>query len=258
MITIDGNTMRVMGEMSPVRVWLKYKDISTELDRPGIYAIKLCDEVVYVGQSCNLFSRLLEHCGALFSDKPSSELKYKLLRNFSKDMSWTVLMYEDLEMLTDGENYYISKYKPIFNIQTPYGEQHFWGTQEDIENFCCNLLTMNDLRSMVKSEKKTKKKIKLVNIEDALDDTIKLPQFLADGLKAHTLHSNAVNEILKAVEFKNSEIKRIGKPCIVTVGIEDDKLVATSRLEDGRVMGKYVGRKRRIWNWKSKKTNQDD
>ena len=248
MINIDGVTMRDMGKMSPVRAWLKYKDISTELDKSGVYAIKLCDEVVYVGQSCNLFSRLLEHCGALFSDKPSSELKYKLLRNFYKDISWTVLMYEDLEMLTDGEDYYINKYKPIFNIQTPYGEQHFWGTQEDIENFCCNLLTMDDLRSMVKSEKKTKKKIKLANIEDVLDDTIKLPQFLVDGLNTHTLHGNAVNEILKVVEFKNSEMKRTKQPCTIIVEIKDNTLIATSYLENGKPIGKYIGRKRRIWN----------
>lgn len=253
MIAVDGITMKDMGEMSPVRAWLKYKDISTELDRSGIYAIKLCDEVVYVGQSCSLFARLLEHCVALFSDKPSSELKYKLLRNFHKDMSWTVLMYEDLEMLTDGEDYYINKYKPIFNIQTPYGEQHFWGTQEDLDDFCCGLLTMDDLKSMIKTKKKTNKEVNLINIEDALDDTIKLPQLLADGLKAHTLHGNAIREILKAIEFKNSEEKRIGKPCTMIIEIKDNKLVATSYLEDGKAMGQYVSRKRRIWNWKSRK-----
>ena len=169
-------------------------------------------------------------------------------------MSWTVLAYEDLELLTDVEDYYINKYKPIFNIHTPYGEQHFWGTQEDIENFCCNLLTMEDLKSMVKSEKKTKKKMKLTNIEDVLaDDIIKLPSILTDGLKAHTLHGNAVNEVLKVIEFQNSETKRTRKPCTVVVEIKDDRLVATSYLEDGKAIGQYVGRKRRIWNWKSKK-----
>lgn len=258
MIIIDGTIMKDMGGMSPVRAWIKYKDISTELDRSGIYAIKLCDEVVYVGQSCSLFSRLLEHCVALFSDKPSSELKYKLLRDFYKDMSWTVLMYEDLEMLTDGEDYYINKYRPIFNIETPYGEQHFWGTQEDIDDFCCGLLTMDDLKSIIKQKKKTHKEENFIKIEDVLDDTIQLPKQLADGLTSHTLHGNVVREILKAIEFKNNEIKRLGKPCTVVIEIKDNKLVATSYLEDGKVMGQYVSRKRRIWNWKSRKTQQND
>lgn len=258
MITIDGITMKDMGEMSPVRAWFKYQDISTKLDKSGIYAIKLCDEVVYIGQSCSLFSRLLEHCVALFSDKPSSELKYKLLRNFYKDMSWSVLMYEDVAMLTDGEDYYINKYKPIFNIQTPYGEQHFWGTQEDLEDFCYGLLTMDDLRSMIKTKKKTNKEVNLINIEDALDDTIKLPQQLADGIKTHSLHGNAVSEILKAIEFKNSEEKRMRQPCTVVIEIKDNRLIATSYLEDGKVMGQYMSRKRRIWNWKSRKIKENE
>ena len=48
MISIDGITMKKMGENSPVRVWLKYKELADKLDTSGIYAIKLCEEIVYV------------------------------------------------------------------------------------------------------------------------------------------------------------------------------------------------------------------
>lgn len=250
---IDGITMMDMGKTSPVRSWLKYKDVAMILDRSGIYAIKLCNEIVYVGQSCNLFARLLEHCTALFSDKPSTELKYKLMRNFYKDMSWEVLEYQDCDMLIEAENYYIDKYNPIFNIQTPHGEQYFWGTQEDIEDFCCGLLTMDDLHSMVKEKKKTAKETKLVKIESILDNTIQMPKHLEDGLKNHTLHGNAINEILKAIEFKKNEEKRKGEPCSMIIEIKDNKLVATSYLKNGVETGRYIGRKRRIWEWKSKK-----
>lgn len=247
MDTVDGLTMKDMGEMSPVRAWLKYKDMAIKLDRSGVYVIKLCNEPVYVGQSCNLFSRLLEHCVALFADKPSTELKYKLMRNFYKNMSWEVVTYQDVDMLIETENYYIDKYNPIFNIQTPHGEQYFWGTEEDIEDFCCGLLTIDDLRSMIKQNKKTDKEAKFVELENSLDDTIKMSKYLEDGLKNHTLHRNAIIAILKAVEFKHNEEKRRGEQCSVFIEVKDNKLIATSYLKNGTITGKYIDRKRRIW-----------
>lgn len=257
-ITINGSTMKDMGQTSPIRAWLKYKNISLALDTPGIYAIKLCDEIVYVGQSCSLFARLLEHCAALFSDKPSSELKYVLLREHYKDLSWTVLSYEPTETLTEIENYYIDKYKPIFNIQTPKGEQHFWGTANDIEDFCCGLLTISDLKSMVKEKKKTKKEVNLLTISEYLDDTVEIPQKLRDGLEAHTLHGNAVNDIIKAIVFKERESQRIGNPCRLVIELTDNRLVATLYDMNNKHIGRREMRKRSIWDWKSRKNTLDD
>jgi hypothetical protein len=106
---------------------------------------------------------------------------------------------------------------------------------------------------MIKTKKKTNKEVNLINIESVLDDTIKLPQLLVDGLKSHSLHGNAINEILKAIEFKESETQRIDKPCSITIEIKNNKLIATSYLENGKITGQYISRKRRIWNWESRK-----
>ena len=260
-IIVDGYTMKDMGQTSPIRAWLKYKDISITLDTSGIYAIKLCDEVVYVGQSGNLFARLLEHCTALFSDKPSGELKYTLLREHYKDLSWTVLSYESTETLIETENYYIDRYKPIFNIQTPKGEQYFWGTSNDIEDFCYGLLTIDDLKSLVKENKKTKKEVNFLTIVEYLDNTVEMPQKLRDGLEAHILHSNAVNDIIKALTFKEQESERMGIPCRLVIELKDDRLIATSYDINGKFTGRRVMRKRRIWDWqlrKMHKTYQND
>lgn len=259
-ITIDGVTMKAMGQMSPVRAWLKYSDISTQLDTSGVYAIQLCNEVVYVGQSCNLFARLLEHCCAMFSNTPSSDPKYELLRKHYKDLSWTVLTDADTLILLETESYYISKYSPIFNIETPKGRKYFHFKDSDIDDFCCGLLTMDDLRKMVDDVKPTKKDKQIVIIEDLLDESILLPDILLEGIKTHNLHSNAVNEIMQVIMFKQAEEKRIKQPCRVIVEINDNRLIATSYDAKNKVIGKYIGRQRRIWDLESKmkeKMNND-
>lgn len=250
MISIDGITMKKMGENSPVRVWLKYKELADKLDTSGIYAIKLCEEIVYVGQSNSLFTRLLEHCNNLFQGKAANEIsqKYDMLRDFYKDLSWCVLAYEDLEDLNDAEDYYIEKYNPIFNIKTPSGNKYFWGEKEDIEDFCCGLITMDDLKAKVKDYKKTNKELKILQIEDALNDTVIIPEYISEKIKNHTLHGNAVNDILKALEFQSSECRRVNHQCILKIYIENNQLHAISCDTNGNITGKYIGRKRRIWD----------
>lgn len=134
MISIDGITMKKMGENSPVRVWLKYKELADKLDT---------------------------YCNNLFQRKAANEIsqKYDMLRDFYKDLSWCVLAYEDLN---DAEDYYIEKYNPIFNIKTPSGNKYFWGEKED---FCCGLITMDDLKAKVKDYQKTNKELKCFKLK---------------------------------------------------------------------------------------------
>lgn len=120
----------------------------------GIYGFFLCNECVYVGQSKNVFARLNNHldCFAM-SDilgNQKTYKKYKLLKPYIKELEWKVLeVINDEFDLNQAENKWINYYNPIFNLETPNGRKHFYGTQTDIDDFVYGLLSMDDLKMMV-------------------------------------------------------------------------------------------------------------
>lgn len=117
----------------------------------GIYGFFLCNECVYVGQSRNIFARLNNHLDCFVaSDTFGSQKryqKYKLLKPYIKELEWKVLEFINDELdLNTAENKWIDYYNPIFNLETPSGLKHFYGTRKDIDNFVSGWLSMEELK----------------------------------------------------------------------------------------------------------------
>jgi group I intron endonuclease len=116
--------------------------------RSGIYVFKLCGEVVYVGQSRELYSRFASHAEEFGKVHPK-ELKYRLLKPYIEQVAWEVVEYCDREALNERENYWIEFYNPLFNVKTPSGKQHFDGSEKELRAFVKGQLTIDDLKKLI-------------------------------------------------------------------------------------------------------------
>lgn len=126
----------------------------------GVYVFTLCDEVVYVGSSINLFNRFRTHVmniqhGDNCLHSTPAERKYYYFNNHIKDIQFKVIATYDKciskEELESYENQYIDLYSPIFNINCGQKINQWCGTEEDIEDFVLGLLTVDDLMRKMKS-----------------------------------------------------------------------------------------------------------
>ena len=152
---VDSNMIINLGKLSQIEACIQYPDLARQLDKSGIYAIKLRNEVIYVGESRILFFRLINHCNKLQAkrlSKTDSDKKYRYLRNHLDNITFEVL--EVTHNLKKQEKYYIQKYNPIFNILSPDGLRYFNGTMDDVSDFVCGLATMDDLRQMLDKKPK--------------------------------------------------------------------------------------------------------
>lgn len=147
---INSELLIKLGKLSQIEACIQYPDIARQLDKSGVYAIKLCNEVVYVGQAHVLFLRMLTHAKNLQAKKLNEAKdyrKYKLLKSYLNDVTLEVLTFT--RNIDKEEKKYIRQYNPIFNIMKPEGHRYFNGTIEDIDDFVAGLSTMEDLRELV-------------------------------------------------------------------------------------------------------------
>lgn len=115
---------------------MKYTDVNkfvqqngllTKLDeRSGIYAITVDNQVVYIGKSQNMLERGKQHIYGIENATLTHEKRYELLLS-AKLGGHTIdivpVEYVDLRRLTDRENFYIDRLKPLLNIMTPTGRK---------------------------------------------------------------------------------------------------------------------------------------
>ena len=122
----------------------------------GVYAFVLCNEIVYIGSSTNLFSRLRTHimniqCGNKCHTHSIGERKYYYFNKYITNMQYTLLQVCNKHIskseLEAYEYEYIKTHEPIFNVQ--YGKQRKkWnGTDQDIDNFVNGAIAINKLKS---------------------------------------------------------------------------------------------------------------
>lgn len=152
---------------------ITYNQRQKSYGEAGIYGFFLCNECVYVGQSKNIFARLNNHLDYFaMSDTLGGQKtykKYKLLKPYIKELEWRILEFvEDEFNLDQAENIWISYYSPIFNLETPNGLKHFYGTQEDIDDFVYGLLSMEDLKTLCAYDidEETKNNNKIINLDE--------------------------------------------------------------------------------------------
>ena len=134
-----------------------YSEVANIKNRAGVYAFTLCNEIVYVGSSTNLFGRLQTHIAHINSktnrtSKSVERKKYYYLKKYISHVKFKVLdVYPDnisKEQLETYEYEYICKYNPIFNIKLKDSIQIWCGTEQNIEDFVKGLLTIDDLTKM--------------------------------------------------------------------------------------------------------------
>lgn len=102
---------------------------SPKYEHPGIYCIKLNNQIVYIGKSQNMLERIAAHYVGV---KTGSERKYRLLAEaqrkgypiqfdvlyYAKDTRWTDI----IEEIGREEGKLIRQYRPILNTQIPKEE----------------------------------------------------------------------------------------------------------------------------------------
>ena len=122
--------------------------------KSGIYGWFLKGECVYVGQSHELYSRFVSHAEELAKVRQKntpSKQKYILLKPYVDLIEWRELEFtKDLDA---AENKWIEELRPIFNVRTPYGTQHFTGKQSDIDAYVNDLINMDDLKQLIMIDK---------------------------------------------------------------------------------------------------------
>lgn len=99
---------------------------SPKYEHPGIYCIKLNDQIVYIGKSQNMLERIAAHYVGV---KTGSERKYRLLAEAQRKgypVQFDVLYYaketrrkDIIEEIGWEEGKLIRQYRPILNTQIP-------------------------------------------------------------------------------------------------------------------------------------------
>ena len=105
------------------------RGLSGKYEYPGIYCIKLNDQIVYIGKSQNMLERIAAHYVGV---KTGSERKYRLLAEAQRKgypVQFDVLYYaketkwlDIIEEIGQKEGELIRQYRPILNTQIPKEE----------------------------------------------------------------------------------------------------------------------------------------
>ena len=108
---------------------LRRKGLAPKYEHPGIYCIKLDDEIVYIGKSKNMLERVAQHYVGI---KTCSERKYRILAEAQRKghtVGFDVLYYakykrrdDIIEEIGEKEGEYIRANLPVLNSQIPKAE----------------------------------------------------------------------------------------------------------------------------------------
>lgn len=117
---------------------LRQRGLSDKYEHPGIYCIKLNDQIVYIGKSRNMIVRIAEHYVGI---KQGTECKYRILAEVQRkgcSVDFDVLYYaknqrywDMVEEIGQKEGEFIREYRPVLNTQIPKAEDwHKWEVHE--------------------------------------------------------------------------------------------------------------------------------
>lgn len=133
----------------------QYKEISPIRNHTGIYAFTLCDEIVYIGSSTNLFGRFQTHIahlqGKLNKNSVSVEKrKYYYLNKYLPQVQFKVLEFYNNSISKDelesNEYKLIHSYNPIFNINFKNEIKKWDWSEQNIDDFVNEIISMDKLK----------------------------------------------------------------------------------------------------------------
>lgn len=142
--------MPVMEQLKPYDMVLKMKQEykekyaeAAQLEQPGVYAITVNSQIVYVGQSTDMLHRMISHkANAIYPlSKEYNRPMYAALRTAIEhpdlfEIKFLVLEYCDKQELKVKESQYIGQYMPELNTMTPRGRKavttHFLDKLENL------------------------------------------------------------------------------------------------------------------------------
>lgn len=109
--------------------WMKRNGLAQKYEHPGIYCIKIDEQIVYVGKSHNMLKRVAQHYVGV---KKQSERKYRIMAEAQRKghrIGFDVLYYAQSsgyaaidQEIGKMEGVYIRVYKPSLNTQVPSAE----------------------------------------------------------------------------------------------------------------------------------------
>ena len=121
-----------------VYAMLLRRGLAPKYAHPGIYCIKVNDQIVYIGKSHNMLERISEHYVGI---KRNSELKYRILSEVQRKgraIEFDVLYYAKginywgiVEEIGQKEGEYIRALRPLLNTQIPKADNwRKWDVQQ--------------------------------------------------------------------------------------------------------------------------------
>lgn len=121
-----------------VYAMLLRRGLAPKYAHPGIYCIKVNDQIVYIGKSHNMLERISEHYVGI---KRNAELKYRILSEVQRKgraIEFDVLYYakggrywEIVEEIGQKEGEYIRALRPMLNTQIPKADNwRKWDVQK--------------------------------------------------------------------------------------------------------------------------------
>lgn len=107
----------------------KKEELVEKYNKPGIYCIRVNGNIVYIGKSLNMLTRLAQHMFEI-NRKNQKSHKYQVLRQI-KDMGINIQFdvlkkcygkttNELYSALGDAEAWFIREYMPVLNYQIPH------------------------------------------------------------------------------------------------------------------------------------------
>ena len=149
MITFKGGENLPNKYVENVVAMFRRQGLAPKYDRPGIYCIRLDNQMIYIGKSTNMLHRIASHYVGV---KEESEKKYRLLAQMQREghtIGFDVLYYagstghDDInDEIGHMEGVYIRQYRPTLNTQIP--------KEEDWRKFeIKQIATENELRRLL-------------------------------------------------------------------------------------------------------------
>ena len=98
----------------------KYRKLFYLKKTCGVYQLKI-GRKTYIGSTCDLYVRLVEHSAGLRRNTHRNKALQKHF-NIHRKIKYRILSFCEVDQLKTTEQFYINKYKPTLNLRNKVGQ----------------------------------------------------------------------------------------------------------------------------------------